>query len=489
MSEYTLFVQRIGLAGVAQAVIRFRGLIILPILTKTLGASDYGIWSQILVTVAVLQPLIQLGLPYSILRLLPSKEKRAIGQGIITALSVIFLTGTAAAILAYLSSDFLAGTLLKDADAAVAIRLGSLLIILEALNATALGSFRIFGYIKRYATVAISQAALEVGLISLMVFSGQGILGAITALIITRGIVFIIMLTIIFLQAGFSPPDFSSLPAHLRYGLPLVPTAIFALIVSLTDRYVIGYFLGASSVGIYSAAYGIGNVIMLFGSYITYILSPTIFRLYDRGRLGEVKTYLSYSWKYLLILAIPAAFGLSVLAEPLLRSLTTVEFVQAGRFIVPLVAFGTVFYAVYAILGEVVRLSRRTAIFPLTFGIAAILNLGLNILLVPHWGIMAAAFTTLIAYLMVAIIMYCRARRELKFGLKPGSIIKSIIASIVMGAILWFIKPDSIAATVLSIVAGAVIYFTTFFLLRGFDRNEIHFFLTLIKESTGIIKR
>jgi len=488
MSQYTVFAQRIGLAGVAKTIISLKGLIILPILTKTLGTSDYGIWAQILVTVSLLQPFIHLGLGNATVRFLSSRGKREIGQGVLTALSVALLTSMIAALAVFLLSDFLAITLLGSESAAAAIRLGSLLIILEALSAIALGSFRIFGQIKRYSIIILSQTALEIGLVAFFVLSGYGILGAIISLLITRGIILLITLYLIISHAGFAFPDFSLLRPYLVYGLPLVPTAIFALVVSSSDRYVIGSFMGAASVGIYSAAYGIGNVISMFLGYIAYILSPTIFSSYDKGRIAEVKTYLSYSWKYLLMFSIPSAFGLSILAEPLLGSLTTVEFISAGRFIIPLVALSMIFYGVYAIFGEVVRLFKRTRIFPIVFGTAAALNLGLNILLVPHWGIMAAAITTLVAYAMVAVIMYYQAGKYLKFDTKLGFIIKSILSSAVMTSVIWIINPAGIVKILISIVIGAIIYFAILFLLRGFSRNEIQFFFKLFKETMGRIQ-
>ena len=86
--------------------------------------------------------------------------------------------------------------------------------------------------------------------------------------------------------------------------------------------------MGAEKVGIYSAAYNIGSVILMFSSYIIYILRPTIYDLFDKKDNDEVKLYLSYSLKYLLMFSIPSVFGLTVLAKPLLANLTTTEFIQ-----------------------------------------------------------------------------------------------------------------------------------------------------------------
>ena len=70
MNPYKKFTKDVGLAGVAQLVTSIKGLILLPILTKTLGAEMYGIWAQILVTVSLLMPLTLLQLEYAMTRFL-----------------------------------------------------------------------------------------------------------------------------------------------------------------------------------------------------------------------------------------------------------------------------------------------------------------------------------------------------------------------------------------------------------------------------------
>jgi len=63
MTEYKLFAQRVGLVGITNAIVSLRGLILIPILTKTLGASGYGMWAQIIVTISLITPIAMLGLP------------------------------------------------------------------------------------------------------------------------------------------------------------------------------------------------------------------------------------------------------------------------------------------------------------------------------------------------------------------------------------------------------------------------------------------
>jgi O-antigen/teichoic acid export membrane protein len=489
VSEYSVFAKRVGLVGVVQTLAGLKGLLILPILTKVLGASDYGIWATVLVTVALVQPLIKLGLDNSILRFLAAKRKEEIVQGVITTLCVVLFTGAIASLALFFSSDLFATTFLKEEAAASVIRVASCLLILETMNVVTIGSFRVFGQIKRYSVVTMLQTLLEIGLVAFFVLSGHGLMGAVIALIITKAVALAVALSFIISHAGLARPDFSVLPVYFRYGLPLVPTLLFEFVIALTDRYVIGGFLGAASVGAYSAAYGIGSVVLMFSVYIMYILRPTVFKGYDEGRIDTVKTYLSYSWKYLLMLSIPAAFGLTILSEPLLASLTTAEFVATGKFIIPLVAFSMIIFGMEQIFGTVVLLSKRSGIFPAVFGAAAAVNLGLNLILIPRWGVITAAVTTLIAYALAAAIMYQQSRKYMKFRIDPVFITKSVLASGLMALAIWAFQPVGALRIALSVVFGAAIYFAVLLLLRGFTKAETGFVIQFFKETVRLVFR
>jgi len=485
ISKYSLFAKRIGLVGVAQAVASLQGLILLPIMTKTFGAAGYGIWAQILITILLVQPFIMLGLDSAILRFLSSKDKKEIGQGFITVLSIVLITGFFASVILFLSSDFLAITLLREESAGAIFRIASPLLLLGALNTVTLGSFRVFGQIKRYAVIVLLQTILEVGLISFFVLSGYGLRGAVVSLLITRTITLLVGLIFVFSHAGFSRPNFSMIRPYLSYGLPLVPTVIFGFIVSSSDRYVIGFFLGAEKVGVYSAAYGIGSVILMFSAYIMYILRPTVYNSFDKKKDDEVKTYLSYSLKYLLLFSIPSVFGLFILAKSLLTNLTTTEFISEGELIIPIVAISIVYHGAATVFGTVILLYKRSKLFVGVFGLAAVLNLGLNIIFVPQWGVIGAAITTLIAYYLLAIIVWYLSYKQMKFKIQVGFIAKAIFASVVSTFVIWLFTPTEIIELIAAILLFVTIYFALLFLLRGFGEKE----LGIIREIIGFGKR
>jgi len=426
-----------------------------------------------LTTIAVLQPFILLGLQDAILRFLSPLSKEKIVQGLITVIITVLLTSSIIAIIFFFSSDFLANIIFKEPLAVNIIKLAVPLIILDTVNMIILGSFRVFGMIKKYAAVLIIKTSLEIALIIFFVLSGYGLIGAILSLIITEAVSLIIMLFFIFSYAGFAKPDFLLLKPFLIFGLPLIPITLARFVIDSSDRYVIGFYMGAEKVGIYSAAYGLGIIPLVLSTYLVYVLGPTVYNLHDNGLIEKARTYLSYSWKYLLMLSIPSAFGLSILSRPLLLNMTTSKFVPEGIYIIPLVVLCMVFWGMEQIFGVSLLIFKRRKIFVIAFVSGAVTNFILNIIFVPQYGIVAAAVTTLIAYIIITIIIGYSSRRYFTFSLNFRFIAKCIFASLGMTISIWIFNPITIVGIIISIIMGVFVYFCLLFLQKGFRKGEL----------------
>jgi O-antigen/teichoic acid export membrane protein len=95
---------------------------------------------------------------------------------------------------------------------------------------------------------------------------------------------------------------------------------------------------------------------------------------------------------------VPAAFVLSVLSKPILMVLTTPAIASNGYLITPFTALSAVMYGVFTILMIVLTFEKRTGIIGTMWILGAVLNISLNLVLVPYFGIIAAALTTLLGY-------------------------------------------------------------------------------------------
>ena len=474
--SYKKFTHDVGLIGATQLILRLVGLILIPIITKTLGAYQYGIWAQITVTISLLTPLAMLGLSATLVRFLAGeKEKDKIRDGFFSVVAVIILSGSLLSALLFWSSDFLALTIFGDINASYFVKAASFLILISALDEITFTYFRTFGQIKTYTILTALKSVGELCLIAGLLLSGFGLLGAIIACLIVGSISFAIAFSLILSQIGFKLPNFSELKPYLRYGMPLTPHVMTMWTVHSSDRYIIGYFLGMAAVGVYSAAYAMGNLILFFLTPIMVILFPTISKLYGEEKIEEVRTYLKYSLKYFLIFAIPSAFGLSVLAKPLLRILTTPEFVS-GSIVVPFVAFGVIIFGIFQIFMNVIHLAKKTELNLILSGMAAFSNIILNIILIPYIGIVGAAIATLISYGVLALLTVSISFKYLKFDIDWSFILKSTISSIVMAFMIWKLNPMAIFQVLAAIGIGTIVYFSLIIALRGVTKKELKFF-------------
>jgi len=313
---------------------------------------------------------------------------------------------------------------------------------------------------------------------------GWDITGVIIAFIASGTLSILISLIIILRQIGFKFPRFTLINSYLKYGLPLIPATIILWIIHSSDRYMIGIFMEARDVGLYSGAYSLSNIIILFAGSLGMVLLPIISKLYDNGDLEQTRKYLKYSLKSIMMLSIPAAFGLSILATPLLRILTPDDYIS-GNTVIPYITSGLVVFAFYQICIYTIYLVKKNMWIVVLLSISAVLNILFNLLLIPYLGIIGAAVATLVSYGILGVITVLVSSRYLKFDINIVFMIKSVSASAIMSLIIWWLNPAGIGMIVLAVLLGIIIYLVTLFLLKGISRYEIKLFRTSI---SGIFK-
>ena len=481
--SYQKFTKDVAIIGVTTLLLSLLGIVQLSLLTKTLGAHDYGIWIQFNVTVSLILPFTSLGLGGALIRFLAAEKNReAIQEQFYSVLSVLFMIQLVVALAIIVIASPLA---MNFFDGAVQIvRITGILALLTSMSGTYLILIRAFQQIKTYSIFTITEECCRVGLIAYLVLTGHGIFSVVLAIIATKVFILLVLFFLIKSQIGIKRPHFSRIKEYLRFGLPLVPGSISFWLVRLSDRYVIGFFLGLTSVGVYSVASTLGFFSYALVGVLNLVMMQTLSKLYDEGRLNEVKTHLSYSLKYLLTITIPFAFGAAILAEPILRMLSTPEIASQGHLVTPIIALGTLFLNATTIVAYILILTKKPKMMGLTWIGAAVVNIGLNVLVVPRLGVIGAAITTLIVFTLALGSISYYSFKEFKFSIDWHFIMKSLIASSVMSVAVWLMAPRGNLDTLLAVVAGVVIYGVVIILLRGFSKEEISFFRGLFRRST-----
>lgn len=471
-SEYKLLFQRVGLLAITNVLLSFSGIILLPILTKNLSIEAYGYWVMIGVTIGMVVTIAMLGLPFTLVRFLaPLNEKDKIQEVFYSLYFLVICVSILISSIIYILSDKIA-FLLFDGNILI-VKIMSIIIFIECLNSFSIGYLRAREQIKRYSILNTTKTIIQIILIALLVLSGKGIVGAEIGLLISSLVMFIFLNYIIVSEIGIKVPRFENIKEYLNFGIPTVPSNLSNWVVNASDRYVIGFFLGSASVGYYSPGYSLGNIINSFSAPLNFILPATLSKHYDNNNIDKVKNILNISLKYYLIIAIPSFFGLSLLSKPLLYILTTPDIASNGYLITPFIALSSLLLGIYTFYQKIVILEKKTIITAKIWSISAGVNLLLNILLIPHIGIIGAAYTTVIAFILSLILISWNSSKYLKLSVGYNLYLKVLISSGIMSIFILLMSPVSTWDIIFTIFICVFGYFIMLYLLNVITKEEI----------------
>jgi O-antigen/teichoic acid export membrane protein len=474
MLSYQKFAKDVGFIGTVQILTSLGTFFLLPIITKTLGTYDYGLWAQINITVSLISPLALMGLSMGLVRFLSSEtEPKIIKEAVYSILFFVTMSGLLASFLLYTFAEPLATFGFKDPGATYFIQAGSLLILLNVIEPVSLFYFRVFRQIQKFSYLTLFETFGKLFFILVLLKMGYGLLGVIAATLLVQGLIFLIALLTIISQIGFIIPRFTYIKEYLQFSLPLTPNALIRWVTESSDRYLVTYFLGLRSVGVYSAACSIGNLIQLFVSPLQLILLPELSKLFDENKMDEVRIYMSHSLRYFLLISIPAVFGLSALAKPLLGILTTEDFIS-GWVVIPITALSGLLAGIFQIFVNTMFLVKKTKATTYINIIAAVSNVLINLLLIPSVGIVGASLSTLISYFLLAMLCMRISLKHFKLDFYFHDIAKSILSSMAMYIFVSHFVISSIFELFEIAGMGLLIYLVVMFLVGGFSDHEIY---------------
>jgi O-antigen/teichoic acid export membrane protein len=252
------------------------------------------------------------------------------------------------------------------------------------------------------ANIAITIATT----ILLVVVLDQGAIGVIVGNFTGTLLVYLALLTVHREQLGlqFSRPLLREMN---RFGVPLVPAALALIAVNFSDRFFLVHLTDLREVGLYEIGVRIASAMVLL---LTAFRTAWPAFAYSIADDDEAKRTYAFVLTYLVTIASWLALGLGLLAPWLVRLLTTPDYYEGSTVVAPL-AFGGMAYAAYIVMAIGVGRAKRTQFNWLITGIAAAVNVALNLILIPAHGMMGAAIATVAAYSVMFLAMTWYAQR------------------------------------------------------------------------------
>ncbi len=393
-------------------------------------------------------------------------------------------TSALVAVCARMAFSLLGGA--SDPSVSAIIKLGLWLIPLYSLDTLGLSYLVARRHVKVYSLLALSRAYGQLALVYLFVGRGMGLIGAIQGTMLAEFAIGVLVILFAVKSIGLEFPRFLRIKEYLTYSMPTVPSLLSNWVVRSSDRYIISLLLGNVSVGAYSAAYGVGDSVYFFLAPLSMILAPTIFSLWEKDQKTRAREFMSRALKFFLLFAIPATFGVTFLARPILLILSTPQIADLGTMVVPIVASGMILLGIDGIMGQVFALHKDTKKVGFIWITAAVTNVIANFILVPLFGLVGAAIATLGSYLeALALIRILGRRYSAHFPEFPWRFtVKSMISSSLMVCVVAIARSqlDHYLGLLISILSGAILYFALMKFTKALDAEEIDYIRNLLRK-------
>jgi len=409
---------QVVVSGSAQAGRAIQQFVILVVITKLLGAEPYGVWSQVAVTIGLLSPLGMLLLEPAMVRFLPEAGDQRRERQLLLRFGLLTLGGSAVigAVLLLVAAPLL--RLVADGEAALPyVRLIAAMIAAEGLIVLVLAFWRARGRIGRFAAASLGRDLGSAAVISAIGLGGGDVRAVLTGYVVYSWIYALVVFLLSALRRGWPGVTMSGAARQIRFVGPLVLNHPLGWAGKYANVYVISLLLGAGSVGVYSSARHLTDVLGLLSGPILLVLAPALAKLYVRGEMGEVRDYMTGAISYYLLGALPLAAAVTIYAEPVLRLVSSGAIAVSGAPLVPWLASAMVFMGTYSILAESAYLTRRTWFFPPVWTLLAVAQITLNLVLVPRLGLLGSAVAECAG---AAVVLCCGAGLAHRaLGLRP----------------------------------------------------------------------
>ncbi len=262
----------------------------------------------------------------------------------------------------------------------------------------------------KYSLLSVSKSLiiLIVSIIWVYVLTEERYFGKIYTSLVINGIIFIIAL-IYFIKLGKPKFKFKHIKYSLLFGIPLIPHALSGFILSYFDRIAINQLTGSLNTGLYSFAYNIGMIMNVVVIAMGKSWAPIFYDNLKKDNYKIINSMAENNARYIFFTAI----SLVLFSKELVMILADKKYYSALN-LVPIIILSYVFVFFYTLYGGYAFYRKRTGLVSAATLLAGLINVGLNYWLIPKFGYMAAAYTTLVSYMLLFAFHYINARFVMK---------------------------------------------------------------------------
>lgn len=459
------------------------------ILTRTLGATLYGIYAYLLIILSVAGIFSRLGSDKSLLRFVPEYEDGSIKQHAV--ITIAYGTCLASSILVSASIYLLAPTIskytLNDPLFVDVLRLSSIVIPFDTLSRITFSAFKSIERMEfKVLSSSIIKPLFRLFFVGGAVLLGYSLIGAVAGLIISS--ILILSVTVIILLekthlGDFHRPSINQSKKYYNFSLPLLLNQFGTVMYKRVDLIIVGILLTGFTVGIYKVAIMMSGLLALPLQGFNQLFPPVASRLYQNGRLEELESLYSTITRWGFTLTIFPAVGVSIYSTEILQIFGQ-EF-TAGTTVLILFIISQLIFSIVGPAGFLLIMTDHQyfmMILQISFGI---INIVSNIVLITIYGFVGAAIATATTFSLINITRIFGVWYFEGFFPYTKTYYKPITASIIAGLTMLGISNvlGGYRLIIVGFITGGTCFIGSLYYL-GFEEEET----IILSEIINLVK-
>ncbi len=443
-------------------------IITLPVFTRYLSVQEFGVLSIISTVRELLSVLFEWGIPNSSARFYydcrtDEERRRLFGTLFLFIMAASF---AGCALLVWVGPLYW-NRFVLNVPFHPYISLTIVTVFLLGMGILPRTLFRVTGRVPLHTALGVGEGVLTAGLsIALVTIGNFGVMGPVLGNLGACLSFFFIFFT--FLRSeiawAFSP---HVLGRSLAFGLPEIPVRMASWALKLADRLILQAYLPLSVVGLYSVGYLLGGTVFeLIASSLNSAILPFFYLTATQESEQASRRIFADVAAYNAALLGFLGLGTILFAREFIVIFTTSQY-QEAETVVPLVAWASIFQALAHIPNRAIYLAKKTAVLPVVFIAPAALNVGLNIVLIPRYGMIGAAWATLASYPILFGLTLMAAQRIYHIPYDYWRMAKPLVLALTLSLLKGLI-PAELMMTALSVKALVLCAFPFALILSGF---------------------
>jgi O-antigen/teichoic acid export membrane protein len=432
-------------------------ILLMPVYTRYLSRADYGILEILEYTNTILRLILVAGFHTSLAKFYSDEREQSRKMAVIsTGMIFVFCMGLAGTAIGIVCHTALSQLLFGSGDFSRYIRVNMIVLFADLLVLISTTYFVVSKQSRFFLIYSLSR--LFIGICANLYFIvvlQKGAMGMLYGNLTATGLLAVVITSHV-LWINKIRIDIGVLKRMLKFSLPIIPAMLAATVMHNADRFLIRYYGTLSDVGLYGLGYKFPFMLnALILQSFNFIWSGVT--MYEISKQSDARYQYSKITTYFMTLFVFSQFALGILSSSVVKILAAPKFFPAHH-VIPLICLGLCFHAFYTFFTVGAFLKEKTWLLSLSYVPAAAINIAGNILLLPRYGYMAAAWMSVLTYFVFSALAYLSCRNELKVSFE----IKRLVVVFSLAILLYLVSSRIVVDNIILDILKGVIFMILF---------------------------